>query len=285
MGYRRDPTAGMWAAHVADIEKLKAAEIIKYASPAIHPEEKGILQVDETSHHFVDARLHRQMQITFEQLFWRHFRAMFFSQPDSPVPIDPPHWSTPFHVGCILVLVVFSLVGLVLGFLEALRLLNPNSSGSTMSAQCVPSSASSLSTRVHTWVLGIGTFFAHTSRLLPVGHGYIVVPAVVLLVGYSRADASIELQVPGGPVLSPLSTCLTPYRASSMASPDIDDFLVHESTAFLVLHGRLTPGNVVPRGLLASTGDPSKLYCKQCNDGGANRSISNDITYFTSNYS
>ena len=28
------------------------------------------------------------------------------------------------------------------------------------------------------------------------GHGYIVVAVVVLLVGYSRADASIELQVP-----------------------------------------------------------------------------------------
>ena len=207
-----------------------------------------------------------------------------FSKPDGPVPIDPPRRSTPFHVGCILVLIVFSLVGLVLGCLEALRLLNPNSSGSTMSAQCVPSSASSLSSRVHNWVLGIGTFFALTSRRLPVGHGYIVVAVVVLLVGYSRADASIELQVPGGPVLSPLSTGFAPYRASSMASPDIDDFLVHESTAFLVSHGRLTPGNVVPRGLLASTGDPSKFSCKWCNDGGANRSISNDITDFTSNY-
>ena len=86
----------------------------------------------------------------------------------------------------------------------------------------------------------------------------------------------LSFQVPGSPVRSLLST--------SMASPDIDDFLVHESTVFLVLHGRLSPGNVVPRGLLASTGDPSKFSCKWCNDGGANRSIPTDITDFTSNY-
>ena len=43
-----------------------------------------------------------------------------------------------------------------------------------------------------------------------------------------------------------------------MSSPDhdIDDFLVHHSTALMVLQGRLAPGNVIPRGLLASTGDP-----------------------------
>ena len=36
--------------------------------------------------------------------------------------------------------------------------------------------------------------------------------------------------------------------------------------------------------LRASTGDPSKFSCKWCNDGGANRSISKNITDFTSNY-
>ena len=116
-----------------------------------------------------------------------------FSKPDALVPIDPPRRSTPFHVGCILVHIVFSLVGL--GCLEALQLLNPNSSGSSMPAQCVTSSASSLFSGVHSWVLGIGTFCALNSRRswLHASPGYIVVGLVadvVLLVCNSRADAS-----------------------------------------------------------------------------------------------
>ena len=160
------------------------------------------------------------------------------------MPVDPPPRSTPFHAGCVFVLIVFSLVGLVLGCLEALKLLYPTSSGSPISAQCVPSSASSLFSGFQNWALGIGTFFALTSRRLPVSPAYLVVAVVVLLVGYSRADTSIELQVPGGPVVAPLSSGFAPYRASSLASPDIHDFLVHESTAFMVLQGHLTPARV-----------------------------------------
>ena len=35
---------------------------------------------------------------------------------------------------------------------------------------------------------------------------------------------------------------------------------------------------------MAAAGDPSKFSTNWCNDGGANRSISNDITDFASNY-
>ena len=51
------------------------------------------------------------------------------------------------------------------------------------------------------------------------------------------------------------------------------DLLCTESSAFMLSHGHM-----------AAAGDPSKFSTKWCNDGGANRSISNDITDFTSNY-
>jgi hypothetical protein len=63
------------------------------------------------------------------------------------------------------------------------------------------------------------------------------------------------------------------FRPSPFVSADMPEFLLHESSAFMVSQGHL-----------AAAGDPSKFSCKWCNDSGANRHIAADITEFTSNY-
>ena len=63
MGYRWTDQEDIWAADQADISKLTADEIIKY-TPSATAEEKQFLKDDEKLFHFVDARLHRQMQVT-----------------------------------------------------------------------------------------------------------------------------------------------------------------------------------------------------------------------------
>jgi hypothetical protein len=63
MGYRWDVTKDMWDADAADIEKLTAAEIIKY-TPTATAQEQGFLKEDDKLFHFASARLHRQMQVT-----------------------------------------------------------------------------------------------------------------------------------------------------------------------------------------------------------------------------
>ena len=55
IGYRRDPSHDLWAANIADIKKLNAAEILKFVTTTT-AEEKGFLQEDDTLSHFSDAR-------------------------------------------------------------------------------------------------------------------------------------------------------------------------------------------------------------------------------------
>ena len=63
MGYRWKVDEDLWAADVADIGALTAAEILKH-TPTATAQEKGFLKEDEKLSHFKDARVHRQMQVT-----------------------------------------------------------------------------------------------------------------------------------------------------------------------------------------------------------------------------
>ena len=101
---------------------------------------------------------------------------------------------------------------------------------------------------------------------------YVVIAISILLVGFCRADVpTIDLQSQGGPPV--ILTSFDTFRPSPLVSPTMHDSLIHESSVFMVSQGHL-----------ATAGDPSKFSCKWCNDSGANRHITHDITDFTSNY-
>jgi hypothetical protein len=121
------------------------------------------------------------------------------------------------------------------------------------------------------WIFGLLPLLA-SRRFWPFHPLYLVGALSLLLVGYCRAEVpTLDLQVPGGPPVSLLG--FDSFRPSPLVSPGMHDFLHHESTAFMVSQGHF-----------ATAGDPSKFSCKWCNDSGANRSLTSDITAFTSNY-
>ena len=100
-----------------------------------------------------------------------------------------------------------------------------------------------------------------------------VLGLVLVLFGVCQGQPqTLELQAPNGPPLA-LTHGFAPFHPSPLVSPVVHDLLCTESSAFMISHGHM-----------AAAGDPSKFSTKWCNDGGANRSISNDITDFTSNY-
>jgi hypothetical protein len=101
----------------------------------------------------------------------------------------------------------------------------------------------------------------------------VVLGLVLVLFGVCQGQPqTLELQAPNGPPLA-LTNGFAPFHPSPLVSPVVHDLLCTESSAFMLSHGHM-----------AAAGDPSKFSTKWCNDGGANRSISNDITDFTSNY-
>jgi hypothetical protein len=144
-----------------------------------------------------------------------------------------------------------------------------------MSDKC--STLAGAASTLTSWGLGFSTLLFGASRRWfgsDVHPFYMVVIAVVTFVGFCRADhdvAIIDLQVPGGPPIS--MTGFDSFRPSPLVSPGMHEFLLQESSAFMASQGHL-----------AAAGDPSKFWCKWCNDSGANSHIAADISEFTSNY-
>ena len=121
-------------------------------------------------------------------------------------------------------------------------------------------------------LVGVGTVYCFSRRFWNISPIYLGLAVAVVFMGFCNANAAvIDIQVPDGPPIS--FTSFDSFRPSPLVSPSMHDFLVQESSAFMVSQNHW-----------AAAGDPSKFSCKWCTDCGANRNISNDITDFTSNY-
>jgi len=82
MGYRWTVDEDLWAADVADIGALTAAEILKH-TPTATAQEKGFLKEDEKLSHFNYASVHRQMQVTLSTVvFYAVCEHALFSELD-----------------------------------------------------------------------------------------------------------------------------------------------------------------------------------------------------------
>ncbi len=68
----------------------------------------------------------------------------------------------------------------------------------------------------------------------------------ILLIGYCNAEATIDLQLHGCPPVS--IPGFSTFQPSPLVSVDMHEFLLQQSTAFMVLQGHL-----------AAAGDPSEF--------------------------
>ena len=119
---------------------------------------------------------------------------------------------------------------------------------------------------------GVGSLYYVSRRIWNISPIYLALGVTAVFIGFCNAEvAVIDIQVPNGPPIS--LTSFDSFRPSSLVIPSMHDFLMQESSAFMVSQNHW-----------AAAGDPSKFSCKWCADCGANRNISNDITDFTSNY-
>ncbi len=77
--------------------------------------------------------------------------------------------------------------------------------------------------------VGVGTFYYVSLRIWNISPIYLALGVTTVFIGFCNAEvAVIYIQVPDGPHIS-----LT-FRPSPLVSPSMHDFLVQESSAFMV---------------------------------------------------